>query len=168
MYTSLILIYDSLLFLVLWLNLRTCYKYDEWAVTILLATLKCSVRETHTSFFPAALRAPQMSVFHSVNFTAFFALASEFSMTVVVCMGLNSCRRAVLAASLWRRCVRELTERLCIPVEAWVLQWSVGRRIWRRHSWFRPRALHHVEMRLSWCRREGKGRKEHAIVAVIV
>lgn len=147
MYMSLILFYDTIC-----LIFHTCATkhviniISAWWASGLnsLAGRFSSVRESHTCFFPPALRAPKMPVFHPVDFAAFLAFASDFSMSVMVPMCLDSCRGARLAACLGSRRVRELTDRLDVPVETWMLERTV---CWRsRNSWFGPRTFYHIKM----------------------
>lgn len=62
------------------------------------------VRESHTSFLPPALRAPKMSVFHSVDLSAFLAIAPDLSVRMMAGgMLLHSRRGTGLAAGSLRR-----------------------------------------------------------------
>ena len=106
-----------------------------------------SICKSHASFFPTALRAPKVPVFHPVNFTTLLAFTSDFSNNVVTGMCLDSCGRASFPAHFRsRRRGREPAERLNIPVESWVLKRAVS---WRSdYTRLRPGTFHHVEMRL--------------------
>lgn len=129
-----------------------------------LSVLSSLISKSHTSFFPSALSAPQMPVFHPVNFAAFLAVASKFSVSV---MAWNSCRRSGFCCSLCRLWMRELWNRMSIPVEPWMLQRAVCWRCNGGNSWFRPWALYHVKMRLCGCRR-WQGKRKLAFVVFII
>lgn len=129
-----------------------------------LSVLSFSICKSHTSLFPSALSAPQMPVLHPVNFAAFLAVPSQFSVSV---MARNSCRRSGFCCSLCSLWMRELWNRMSVPVEPWMLQRAVCWRGNGGNSRFWPWALYHVKMRLCG-RRRREGKRKLAIVIFII